>query len=66
MTLSEKQMDHPRFWEFNSIANAVLKDAFKKAGLNMLPDDRARNGYAVTVDKMVSQLLAAHKKEWGE
>lgn len=34
MSLSEKQMQHPRFMPFSDIANEALASAVKRAGLN--------------------------------
>lgn len=34
MSLSEKQMQHPRFMRFSDIANEALVSALKSAGLN--------------------------------
>lgn len=61
MSLSEKQMKHPRFFGFNNTATALLEDAFKKHGM----DPKALYAMEVhagrVVDSIVALLLRADK-----
>jgi hypothetical protein len=64
MGLSEKQMDHPRFWGFSEISNSVLETAFLLAGLDFkkLQDDRLRPNADRVVDQITALLLRVEKE----
>lgn len=61
MTLSEKQMSHPKFVAFSNTANRVLADALKAHGMttDLLMSMEAHAGRVV--DEMTSLLLRADR-----
>lgn len=61
MPLSEKRMNHPRFWAFNNTAGDMLAAALKRHGMEMTDIDNGLEGAAGrVVDDLTSLLIRAH------
>lgn len=64
MGLSDKQMAHPRFFEFEDISNSVLETAFLLAGLDFkkLHNDKMRPNADRAADGITALLLRIAKE----